>query len=250
VKKLGNNIEVVSADVQNLESNLKALEGIEKVFVMTPPMQTQASLVILEAIKKTPTVKSVVKLSAYGAEQTGGKFVWAEEHQVMEDAFSAAGVPLTSIRPTSFHSNIYHDLHSIKTNAPLYKPFGSSKINFVSNKDIGEVAAKALTEAGHEGKIYKLTGNVSDNLSWPEITNLINEVLGKNITYVTISMEDCKKAVSNFLPNAEAVNGMINMFEYFSNGGYDYTNDEIEKLLGRKPTTLRQFLEENKEKLI
>lgn len=245
VKNLGKNIEVVQVDLYKPETVAKALQGIEKVFFMTPPGQTSAGNAVVDAMHKADTVKHIVKLSALGAEEKGGKFVWAEQHRALEEYIIKYGIPITSLRPSSFHTNILADIPTIKSESTIYKALGNAKMNWISNKDIGEVAAKILTENGnHAGKIYNLTG--PDTLSSEEMAKIMGTVIGKNIKYASITNDQLRQQVGSFLP-PQAIDGFCNMYTYFADGGYNREFPELEKLLGRKGISLKEYVEENKQ---
>jgi len=241
IKKLGNNIEIVQVNVWQPESISKALEGINKVFLMTPPGQTASGFGIVDTIKKAG-IKNIVKLSALGSDDPA--FAWGKEHLDIEEHAKKQGLTITSIRPSSFHSNTFQDVPTIKQGA-VYKAYGNARLNLISNKDIGEVIAKALTETGHEGKTYTLTG--PDTLDTNEYAKIISQVIGKEVKYIPINDQELRKQAANFLPTAELVDGFSNMNTYFRNGGYDKHTNDVQNLLGHKGTTFQSFLEENKQ---
>jgi len=243
IKKLGQNIDVVEVDIYNPDSLEKALNGIEKVFFMSPPGQTSSYKSMSAACKKAG-VKHAVKLSALGSEETGGKFVWAEEHCVAEKHLNSDGIAVTSIRPSAFFSNIYMDQKTIKNSSTFYKAMEQKRMNFIDNRDIGEAVAVCLTTNGHEGKIYNLTG--PDTINFDDLAKIFSDKLGKEVKYVSVSDAQLRETVKAFLPSQEAIDGMSNMWTYFRNGGYDRSCDDGEKLLGRKLRDISTYIQENK----
>jgi len=240
-----NNFETVEVDLYNLETVAKALKGIEKVFLLTPPGQTFVGHQLVSKLTEAG-VKHVVKLSALGSEEKDpNAFIWASEHAVLEAELKKAGIAVTSLRPSSFFTNIFVDTHSVKGQNSVYKADGHAKINWVSNEDIGEVAAVALTSPGHEGKEYYLTG--PDNLSWDELAQLWSEVLGKKINMVHIDDAQLRENAKSYFPNSTLLDQFSNAHTYFRNGGYDKKFDDIEKVLGRKPQSIRPYLEATKQ---
>jgi len=242
IKSLGENIEVVEVDITKPETVDKALHGIGKVFLLTPPGYTQVKYQLIEAFERSKTVQHVVNLAALGAEEHGGKFIWAEEHAGPEEEIKKRKFDLTSLRPSSFHSNILADAQIFKEKSSYFKINGKP-VNWVSNKDIGEVAALALTTPGHEGKIYNLTG--PDTITWQEITDLLTEVLGRKITYVPITQDQLREQLKGHMPD-QVIDGFVNVYTYFSNGGYNREYNDLEHVLGRMGTTFREFITENK----
>jgi len=240
-----NNCEIVEVDLYNIETVSKALKGIEKVFLMTPPGQTFVGHQLISKFSDAG-VKHIVKLSALGAEEKDPKtFRWASEHAALEVELKKAGIAVTSLRPSSFFSNIFVDLPTIKGKNSVYKADGDAKINWISNEDIGEVAAVALTSPGHEGKDYYLTG--PDNLSWDEFATLWSEVLGRKINSVHIDDAQLRENSKSHFPNPTLLDQFSNMHTYFRNGGYDKKFDDVERVLGRKPQSIRPYLEAAKQ---
>ena len=63
----------------------------------------------------------------------------------------------------------------------------------IDARDVGEVAAKVLTEEGHEGKTYTLTGPAA--ISFYDVAGALSEVLGKKVSYISIPLEKAKGAM-------------------------------------------------------
>jgi len=240
IKKLGPNIELAQVEVWNPDSFAEALKGIEKVFLLTPPGQTASGYKIVDAIKNAGTVKLIVKLSALGAEETDPtQFIWAYEHKQLEDYITSKGIPLTSIRPSSFFSNVLHnDVQSAKTSGVIYKTH-NTPMNLISSVDIADVVVKALTEEGHAGKVYTLTG--AETPSQEEYAKWIGETIGKEVKLVLITEDDLRKTVSTFLP-PQSIDSFMNMMGYFRKGGYNKNYPDLKNVLGREPSSFKDYL--------
>jgi len=233
-------VDIVEVDVTKPESIDKALDGIQKIFLLTAPGFTFASQSIIDAAKRHK-VEHIVKLSAYGAhEEDKSKFFWAYEHRLSEESIVKEGIPLTSLRPTSFFTNIFRDAHNIKSQNSIYKLHGNAKMNWISNQDIAEAAVIILLDNGksHYGKYYSITG--PDTLSFYEIADQFTAELGHKINYVVIDEEQLKKFSSAYLPET-AISGYVNMNIYFRNGGYDVQNGDLERIIGKKGKTSEGF---------
>jgi uncharacterized protein YbjT (DUF2867 family) len=238
LKKLSSKIEVVEVDLYNPTSLANALKGIESVFVLTPPGQTiQPSQNILTEAKKAH-VKHIVKLSAYGIDDP--KWFLGQEHLQVEKLFHDSEIPTTNLRPTSFMSNQFGSLQTIKEQGKIYAAFGDTKINFIAPSDIGEVAAVVLTTPGHGGKTYELTG--PDNLSQAEVAKIFSELLGKEVQYVAIDDETLRKQAATFLP-PDAIDNFVGMIVRFRAGIYDtHYVPVVKNLIGRDAVSFRDWL--------
>lgn len=209
-------------------------------------------------------MKHVVKLSALGAEiEDPNVFQWAHMHREIEDKLRNEGITLTSLRPSSFFTNIWLDKEQLKQvtqTASLLSPMtlmkgviydkacGDGRINLISNEDIGEAAAVILAKGGHEGKDYSLTG--PETLSWREYAKVLSEELGKPINVIPISEAQMRELFKDHFPSKEAMDGFCNMMAYFRDGGYDKQSDHVKMILGKEPRSVRPFLRANKDQLL
>jgi len=233
----------VVVDLYNPQTLATALEGVEKLFFLTPPGQTHVAQTIIDEIKKAGGVKHIVKLSALGCEEKDPQqFQLAHEHSQFEDLIKSNGFALTSLRPSSFFTNLLQEAHSIKETNSLGNYHNNTKMSWIAPADIGEVAAIALTQAGHEGKDYYLTGR---RLTMQEVADILSEVLGRKISAVPLDEKGLREKVSAFLPPA-FVDPYVNMMDYFANGGYDKFFDDFEKVTGKKLAELKPWIQQNK----
>jgi len=235
-------VEFVEVDLYNPATLEKAFHGIEKVFFMTPPGQTGTAYPMIEAAKKAG-VKYIVKLSALGADETPEKFLWGSEHAQVEEAITKAGIALTSLRPGYFFTNTFGVRQTIKEKSAMYAALGDAKLSMIDPRDIGEVAANCLTQAGHEGKIYNLCG--PDNFSYFDLAQIFSEVIAKPVTYTPIDDNQLREMAKTFLKSQSNIDGFSNMMGFFRNGGYNKSSPDLERVLGHKGRTFRAWIEEN-----
>jgi uncharacterized protein YbjT (DUF2867 family) len=224
-------------DPQSIEAGLA---GIEKVFSMTPlvPGFIPMALNFVKAAKKAG-VKHIVRLSGMGADAlqpiTVGKW-----HREIEKAIEDAGIDHTFLRPNSFMQNYINFAgHTIKTQSAFYFPQGDGKMSYVDARDVGAVAAVALTKDGHRNKAYTITG--PDAVSNYDIAKILSTVTGRTINYVDVT-ED---AARNGMREAGVPDIMIEMLmELYAinKAGYTATvTDAVEKITGKKAISFRQF---------
>jgi len=232
----GPGVELVEVDLDNVASLTAALQGIQKLFVVTPPVSTHLGRSIFDEAKKAG-VKHVVLLTA--ACDDHPKFIWGQYHYENEKYLAATGMDYTILRPTSFFVNLFGHLDSIKNESAIYQALGYSKMNFISNSDIGEAAAVVLTTEGHAGKTYTLTG--PDTITWFEVADIFSELLDREISYIPITDEQLRAKMAKWM-SGQALDGYSNMLEQFRGGLLEIDTPDLEKLLGRKGVGLRDWL--------
>jgi uncharacterized protein YbjT (DUF2867 family) len=72
----------------------------------------------------------------------------------------------------------------------FYAPLAEAKTSMIDARDVAAVAARALTEEGHEGKVHELTG--AEAISHREIAEKLSGVLGRPVEHVEVSFEDAR----------------------------------------------------------
>jgi len=173
------NTEAVRLDFSDSHSIEVAVTGVQQVCLITPHTNKQvewASLLIDKA--KEAGVRRIVRLSglaaAMGPEVQVGRWMSAVEKYLAD-----SGLEWTIIRPGPFMQN-FLNLYP-RTNGKYWLPIGDGKICHIDLGDVAEILAKVLTEEGHEGKTYTITG--SQSLSMTEATQILSRASHDSFLY-------------------------------------------------------------------
>src|SRR4028119_592996 len=152
-------VSLTEFDTDKPETIEAAFQGVHKVFLLTPlvPNMVELSANLVAAAKKAG-VKHIIKSSGMGAEVEPG-ITLTRWHRAAEKAIEASGIAFTFVRPNGFMQN-YANFNgaTIKTQNTFYLPVGDGKVSYIDTRDIAAVAVAALTQDGHEGKAYEVTG--------------------------------------------------------------------------------------------
>lgn len=151
-------VEFVEGDFSKPSSFLPALVDVVRLFLLIPSSahveQQQKDLV--DAAKQQK-VRHIVKLSQLGArEHSTGRF--QRYHGAVENYILKSGLRYTFLRPNLFMQGLLNFRSTISSQGALYAPAGNARVSVVDVRDIAAVAEQALTESGHEGKVYDITG--------------------------------------------------------------------------------------------
>ena len=235
VSDLTGRAEIAVGDLDSPDELRIALDGVERVFLVTA--STQHDVNVLQAAKDVG-VQHVVKLSTLEAVDP----LMAEHvkwHREREELIRASGLAWTFLRPTMFMSTALDWARTIRQEGVIYFPGGEGKVPAVDPWDVAAVAAVALTEAGHEGRAYALTGPAA--LSFGEMAEVFTAVLGKPIRYVDVpekeAGEDMRKAG---LPDY-VIEGLLGTFTVVRSGRLAYCTEDVEKVTGRAPRTFEAW---------
>ncbi|WP_093154723.1 NAD(P)H-binding protein [Saccharopolyspora antimicrobica] len=157
-----------------------------------------------------------------------------------EAAVRESGLEWTISRPGWFAQNFSEGFFAEAVAAgELRLPGGDGAVSFVDAEDIAAVVVAALTEAGHSGQIYELSGPEAVTLA--EAVATISAAAGREIRYVPLSVEDfVAELVAQGLPGPEAV-GFADVLEPLRNGTDAYLSDGVQRALGREPRTFAEF---------
>lgn len=182
---LPDGVDVVRADFADPDALASVMAGVRAVFLLSPPgpwvVQHDAAVL---AAARAGGVRTVVKLSAIGTGDDNLAEV-GDWHLPGERAVRDSGLGWTVLRPSSFASNALQWAHAIRAGAPVPNPTGTGTQGVVDPLDVAEVAARALTQPGHAGQVYTLTG--PELLSVPDQVERLGEAVGRPLATVGLT---------------------------------------------------------------
>ncbi len=241
VKKLDAIPTIVNfTDQESLNS---ALQGKQRVFLVTPLMQNPEAVtqMVINAFKQN-NLKHLVRSTASGAD-SNGKIQMARWAGASEDLIKSSGINYTILRPANFLQN-FVNFHSqtIKEHSGFYVPNGDAKLSLVDVNDLGKVAAIALTGEDHFGKTYELSGLTYSNT---EIADIMSSILDKKISYIDIPEAKAKESMlSNHMPEW-MVNAMMELNYIIKQGWAAAYSDDYKNITGSEYTSAQTFFENN-----
>ena len=154
-----------------------------------------------------------------------------------------AGAEWTILRSTWFMQNFSEDYmleHVLSGEIRL--PAGDVPTPFLDADDIADVAVAALTEEGHAGQLYELTGPRS--LTFAEAAAEISKATGREIRYEPVSLEEhAAEATEHGVP-AEVVDLLTYLFAEVVDGRNADTTDGVRRALGREPGDFTDYARE------
>jgi uncharacterized protein YbjT (DUF2867 family) len=230
-------VEIATMDYNKPETLQAALKGIERVFLVAPPTPNLPALErkAIDEIKQSG-VRHVVKLSAMG----GRDAIFPRQHADSEDYIKSSEVSYTFLRPNGFMQNfVTYNAATINTQNAFYGSQGDGEVSHIDLRDIAAVAVKTLTEDGHQGKAYTLTG--PEALSNARVAEILSEDTGREIRCVDLPAEQFKQALLGAgLPEWSA-NALVDLQQFYRRGSASAVTRDVEQLLGRKPISFEQF---------
>jgi uncharacterized protein YbjT (DUF2867 family) len=234
LQKIG--VEVVVGDLDRPETLGPAVEGVDKIYLLTWNGPTQAQQVqnVIEAAKQVGN-PHIVRHSMWGS----NKSRIVRQGDQAEEVVKSSGLPWTLLKPTFFMQNTMMAAQTIASDGVLYWDVGDGKIGMIDVRDIVDVALAVLTGTGHEGKSYILTG--PEAISFQDVAATFSKVLGKGVHYVSVPHEAAFDAMVGMGVPAWIASGYGELMEGFSEGFANRTTDNVAALTGHPARSFEQF---------
>lgn len=229
VAHLDERVERVIGDLNKPESLATAMQGVDKVFLVT--FETKQDVEVIKAAKQAG-VSQIVKLSSL--EATDHEIQIGKWHFEREEIIRASGLGYTFLRPGMFMTNLaewWGD--SIKAQGAVYFPGGKGKVAPIDPHDVAAVATKVLTEPGHNGQAYELTGD--ELLSMGEMVQVIGKALGKPLTYQNIPSLGARIFLLKNGMDKKLVNALMEMMAYLRANKGAVVTETTAQILGYRP---------------
>lgn len=235
--------EYVEFDFERPETYAPAVESITGLFLVRPPAISDTKRYINPVIDaaRTAGVEHIVFLSLLGAEKNP-----LVPHRKIETYLESSGVAYTFLRASFFMQNLSTThREDIRDRDEIYVPADKGRTSFIDVRDIAAVGARTLTESGHKGRAYALTG--PEALDYSEVADIFTEVLGRKIIYANPSVLSFVRKMRKRGWPSGFVLVMAGIYTTARLGLAGRVTEETARLLGREPTTMRRFVEDYKE---
>jgi uncharacterized protein YbjT (DUF2867 family) len=239
-------VEIVQGDLSDFESVNAALKGITGAYFVYPiqvPGLLEATAFFAQAAIEQG-VSAIVNMSQISARRIAKSHA-AQGHWIAERLLDRSGIAVTHLRPTFFAEWLMYQSKAIREKNILPLPFGDARYAPITAEDQGRVIAAILNNpAEHAGKIYPLYG--PKELTQFEIAEILSRVLGRQITYVPMEIEAFKPVLKDMGFTPHFIQHISAVAQDCRDGLFSGTNDVVEKLTGRKPLEMVDYIVKNK----
>ncbi|MFD6157158.1 NAD(P)H-binding protein [Nocardia sp. NPDC060256] len=212
------------------------LDGVHAAFVMyTPDIGDPLAAETIRAFSELAVANGVARLvllSARGEDQAA----------TAEAAVRDSGAEWTVLQAAWFNQNFDEGVFTAMVLAGgVAFPAGQVLEPFVDATDLAAVAVLALTEDGHAGQNYELTG--PRLLTFGDAVEAIAKGTGREVHYIPVSGAEFGAVLAGeFGMPAEEVAGMIDIFATLLDGRNAKVTDTAGRLLGREPIDFADYV--------
>lgn len=236
---LGAGVELAAGDFTDPASIRAALDGVERVFLCSPnhPRQVEHETNVIDAAARADA-RQLVKIGANGA-QIGSPLEFWDAHGRIEAHLRESGLPWVVLHPSSYTSNLLAAARTIATTGTLFAPAGEAKVTLVDPRDVAAVAATVLTEDGHDGRTYTLTG--PEAVTYHEAAQQLSVAIGQPVEFVDVPDGAARAAMVEAGLPAWLADQLIILWGQLRRGAAATTTDVVHVLTGHEPRTVAAF---------
>ncbi|MFA6470245.1 MAG: SDR family oxidoreductase [Bacteroidota bacterium] len=243
LKALG--VDVRRGDYKNPASLTAAFAGIEKLFLVSSSDLADRSTQHINVVDaaKAAGVKHIVFTSFQRKRDTGSPIqMLAQSYIDTEKHIKSSGMTYTLLR-----NGLYADVLPMffgprVLETGIFFPAGSTKSAYTVRNDMAEAAAAVLSGSGHENKEYVFA--TEENVSLDDIAVMLSELTGKQIGNINPTKELFIDTLTDAGVPAEMVAMSAGFAEAITLGEFASEKTDLEHLLGRKPTPLKDFFKQ------
>ncbi|MEU6645290.1 SDR family oxidoreductase [Saccharomonospora sp. NPDC046836] len=231
-------VEVRHADYDRPETLASALAGAEKVLLISGSevgkRVPQHTAVVTAA--KQAGVHHLVYTSAPRADST--PLVLAPEHKATEQVIRDSGLTYTILRNNWYVENYAQSIAQAAETGVYLGSAGEGRVAAAPRADYAAAAAAVLTGAGHENRIYELSGDVA--FTYADLAAAIAAATGRQIVYRDVTAEEHRATLAAAGLPPEVVDLVTTLDANTADGLLAETSGELRALLGRPTTPLAE----------
>lgn len=235
-------VELRIGDYNDYSAMQKAVDGIDVVLLISSSSmkgRAQQHNNVIRAAKEAG-VGQIFYTSIVQADQKLSPL--SLDHAETEKLIKNSGIPYSIFRHTFYTEFLPLFLGDALDTGQWHFPSNGEKINLAYRSEMAEALAKGLSDPQkHRNEIYEITSAEAYTLD--ELADMLSEASGNEITYTDISVSDFEQTLEEIGLPEEQIAMSVMTATTFVNGGLNFTFDDMEELLGRKPTGVKTFID-------
>jgi len=222
----------------------EVLRGFDRVFLLSPAVQEQAELetVFIDALVAAGHRPHVVKVAADGFADPGCEVRFMVSHRQVAAHLDATGLPVTYLAPALYLEDLLTFAGSMRESGEISAPAGHGRVGFVAASDVAAVAARVLTEPGHERAAYTLTG--PEALRFKDVAARLSAVFAREVDYADQPASQARDRMLASGVSQWQADGNLELFDWIRQGGADTVTGTVREVTGADPQPAADWLEE------
>ncbi len=234
--------EVVVGDVQDPETLTAAARGARAIYHICPnmhPREVEIGKMVVAAARSAGCERFVYHSVLHPQTETMPHH-W---HKLrVEEMLFESGLPCTILQPAAYMQNVLAGWQAITRDGVYAVPYAAeTRISMVDLDDVAEAAARVLTEPGHDGATYELSG--PGFLSQEQVSAVLAEGLGRRVRVDVVPIDVWTAKARDAGLGDFQVETLSRMFRYYQRYGFRGNPRVLGWLLDRPPADFRAFVE-------
>ncbi len=242
-RRFGEQIDEVSGDLDDPRSIEAALEGVDRLFLLT--RQTERQLIqertLIAAARRTG-VSRVVKISVFRADEHSPLQI-ARQHWHAEQALRDSGLRHTVLRPVFFMQNLFSMIRPglIGTGA------GDGRVAMIDARDVAAAAVAALVVLPADGQVHTLTGPAA--LTFDQVADILSRRTGDIVRHVRVGPDAVRDRILAIGGEPWFAKDMATLHGMLADGYEDVVDPDLTGMIGAPPRTVERFVADFSDRL-
>jgi uncharacterized protein YbjT (DUF2867 family) len=237
--------EVVVGDMRLQATMDQAAQGVRAVYHICPnvsPEEVAMGQVAITAARSAG-VEHFVYHSVLHPQVEAMPHHW-QKLRVEEQLFES-GLFYTILQPAAYMQNVLAHWDQVMEQGVYPVPYAvETRLGMVDLEDVATAAAVVLTEPGHAGAVYELSG--AEVLSQVEVAVILSQQLGRPVRAEAVPLETWERRARDSGLSDYQVETLVKMFRYYERYGFWGNPRILGWLLGRPPITFAAFVERSR----
>ena len=233
-------VEVRHGDFDYPETLDSAFAGIDRLLIISADGDNETRI-RQHGKAVTAAERAGVKFIAYTslANIKESKLSLAKFIRFTEEAILKTGIPYTFLRNNWYLENEIASIQGVLAGAPWVTSAGKGKVGWATQQDYAEAAAAVLSGKGHENTIYELCGKP---LTQEELASAVGDVLGKEVTVQQVDDSTYADIMRGAGVPDFVIPILVDIQKSIREGSLDLESNDLEKVLGRPTTPIKEAL--------
>ncbi len=236
------------ADYDDPEGLVRAFAGAERLLLISAPMQPGAVRIRQHANAIRAAVRAgvghVLYTSIARATDPANPAAVAVDHGVTEATLATSGLTYTVLRNSQYAELVLAGAPAALSCGMLLDNCGTGAVSYIAREDCAQVAATLLAEGGHANEVLEVTG--AEALTQADVAALLTDLTGVPVRYLPLTDEQAAADLIRIgMPPAEA-RSYASIGRAIREGFTGHVTDVVERVTGRRPTPVAEFLAANR----
>jgi uncharacterized protein YbjT (DUF2867 family) len=235
----GSSATFVAGDFDDPRSLKAALDNVTRAYLVTPSSHdAEAQQLRFVELAAAAGVTHLVKLSQLAADEAS-PVRFLRYHAAVERRIRELGIGFTFLRPNLYFQGLLAFQPMIAREGRFVAPIGDARVSAVDVRDIAAVAAVVLTQSGHEGKTYTITGPSA--VTHAEMAKAIGEAVGRDVAFVDVPPEAFAGALTAAGVPPWQVDGLLEDYAHYARGEAATIHSSVRDVTGVEPRDITTF---------